>query len=32
MLSQDGAILLHRGDYRFPPMSEVPCTLKGTSL
>jgi predicted nicotinamide N-methyase len=32
MLSQDGAIILHRGDYRFPPMSEVPCTLKGTSL
>jgi predicted nicotinamide N-methyase len=32
MLNQDGAILLHRGDYRFPPMSELPCTLKGTSL
>lgn len=32
MLNLDGAITLHRGDYRFPPMSEVPCTLKGTSL
>ena len=31
-LDLENSIELHQGDYRFPPMSEVPCTLKGSFI